>query len=76
MKSLLLAATALVFAATVNLSPAAATEPNGNGNAWPDYGQTAGSGTSGTVTRTPHYEWQYHYVGRHPRWRGHWALVR
>jgi len=23
-----------------------------------------------------HYEWQYHYVGHHPRFEGHWALVR
>jgi hypothetical protein len=24
----------------------------------------------------PHYEWQYHYVGRHARFEGHWVLVR
>ena len=24
----------------------------------------------------PHYEWQYHYVGRHPRFEGHWVLVQ
>ena len=23
----------------------------------------------------PHYEWQYHYAGRHPHWQGHWILV-
>jgi hypothetical protein len=23
-----------------------------------------------------HYEWQYHYVGRHARLEGYWALVR
>jgi hypothetical protein len=23
-----------------------------------------------------HYEWQYHYVGRHPRFEGHWVLVQ
>jgi hypothetical protein len=22
------------------------------------------------------YEWQYHYVGRHQRYEGYWALVR
>ena len=24
----------------------------------------------------PHYEWQHHYVGRHARLEGYWALVR
>jgi len=23
----------------------------------------------------PHYEWQYHYAGRHAYWEGHWVLV-
>jgi hypothetical protein len=23
----------------------------------------------------PHYEWQYHYAGRHPHRMGHWVLV-
>ena len=23
----------------------------------------------------PHYEWQYHYTGRHAHWEGHWTLV-
>ena len=23
----------------------------------------------------PHYEWQYHYAGRHARWEGHQVLV-
>jgi hypothetical protein len=23
----------------------------------------------------PHYEWQYHYAGRHSHWEGHWVLV-
>jgi hypothetical protein len=27
-------------------------------------------------TRTPHYEWQYHYVGHHPHYQGDWVLVR
>lgn len=25
---------------------------------------------------TPHYEFQYGYVGHHPRYEGHWVLVR
>jgi hypothetical protein len=24
----------------------------------------------------PHYEWQYHYAGRHAYWEGQWFLVR
>ena len=76
MKAPLLTAAAMAFAAVVGLSPVSATEPNGNGNAWAGDPQTAGSGSSGTVVRHPHYEWQYHYVGRHPRWQGYWALVR
>ena len=24
---------------------------------------------------SPHYVWQYHYVGHHPRYEGHWVLV-
>jgi hypothetical protein len=62
MKSLLLAATAVVFAATANLSPASAATlfaPTPIG---------AGAGT-------PHYEWQYHY-GKKARFEGHWVLVR
>ena len=23
----------------------------------------------------PHYEWQYHYAGRHANWDGRWVLV-
>jgi hypothetical protein len=23
----------------------------------------------------PHYEWQYHYAGRHAHWEGHWIFV-
>jgi Spy/CpxP family protein refolding chaperone len=24
----------------------------------------------------PHWEWQYHYVGRHPRYQAGWVLVK
>jgi hypothetical protein len=23
----------------------------------------------------PHYEWQYHYAGRHAHWEAHWIFV-
>jgi Spy/CpxP family protein refolding chaperone len=62
MKTVLLAAAAVACAATANLSPASATN--------------APTGTSGATTGTPHYEWQYHYVGHHPRYEGHWVLVK
>jgi Sec-independent protein secretion pathway component TatC len=36
----------------------------------------AGATGSGAVTsQAPRYEWQYHYVGHHPRYEGHWVLV-
>jgi hypothetical protein len=25
---------------------------------------------------TPHYEWQYHYAGHHPRYQAGWVLVK
>ena len=28
------------------------------------------------ATGTPHWEWQYHYVGHHPHYQGDWVLVR
>ena len=62
MKSLLLAATAIVFAATATLSPASAATP-------------FAANSAGITTGTPHYEWQYHY-GKKARFEGHWVLVR
>jgi hypothetical protein len=29
----------------------------------------------GAAAVIPHYEWQYHYVGRHAHWEGQWVLV-
>jgi hypothetical protein len=29
-----------------------------------------------TEQKLPHYELQYHYVGRHARLEGYWVLVR
>jgi hypothetical protein len=25
---------------------------------------------------TPHWEWQYHYVGHHPHYQAGWVLVK
>src|SRR5258708_28218798 len=62
MKTLLLAVTALVFAATANVSPAAAATL---------FAPTP----TRTATGTPHYEWQYHH-GNKARCERSWALVR
>jgi len=70
MKSVLLAAAAVPFVAAANLSPASAAKLLA-----PTPGQVFSQPT-GTVTGSPHYEWQYHYVGRHARYEGYWVLVR
>jgi hypothetical protein len=76
MRPLLLATAAVVLTAAINVSPAAASGPGDLVNrTWPNLPQ-AGSAMPGAATPTPHYEWQYHYAGRHPRWDGHWVLVR
>jgi hypothetical protein len=61
MKTVLLASTIAALVATMNLLPASAAEPQ--------RGPPAATGTS-------HYEWQFHYVGHHPRYEGHWVLVK
>jgi hypothetical protein len=38
--------------------------------------QVADSGAMSVRSEAPRYEWQYHYVGNHPRYEGHWVLVR
>jgi hypothetical protein len=75
MKSLFLATIAVVFAATVNLSPVSAAKLMAPtpGQVFPQIG---GSGSPADAAGTPHYEWQYRYVGHHPRYEGHWVLVR
>ena len=60
MKKLLLTAAAVAFAAVANTAPVSAAQ----------YGTPAAS------TGTGHWEWQYHYVGHHPRYVGYWAWVR
>lgn len=60
MKTLLFAAVALAFASAANLSPVSAAQ----------YGAPAAASGAG------HWEWQYHYVGHHPRYEGHWVWVK
>jgi hypothetical protein len=67
MKSLLIAALVASVTAAAGLSPALADGPRASGgNAIHEASKTG----------TPHYEWQYGYVGRHPRYQAHWVLVR
>ena len=66
MKSLLIAAAAVAFMAVANPSSASAAKLLA-----PTPGQVFSQST-----RAPHYEWQYHYVGRHARYEGQWVLVR
>ncbi|HYM73673.1 MAG TPA: hypothetical protein VET89_11875 [Stellaceae bacterium] len=61
MKTLLLAAAVLGFAAVMNLQPASAAEPQQS---------------PAIAARTPHWEWQYHYVGHHPKYKGYWVWVK
>lgn len=77
MKTLSLAAAAVAFAAVANLSMAAAAGSSVFGrNPWPGALQTVGTRAADATNRTPHYEWQYGDVGHHPRYEGHWVLVR
>ena len=76
MNSMSLAIRALAFAAAINLTPAAArtTIPEiATGSSVP---QAAHLAPAQPATGTPHWEWQYHYAGRHARYEGHWVLVR
>jgi hypothetical protein len=68
MKALWCGATALALVAAVSLSPAMAQGPRPSGG-------TTVPAANATAT-TPHYEWQYHYAGRHARWQRDWVLVR
>jgi hypothetical protein len=61
MKTLIFAA-AVATVAALNLSPASAAD--------------AQNGSPGAAAGTPHYEWQYHYVGHHPHYQGGWVLVK
>jgi hypothetical protein len=75
MNGMSLAIRALVFAAAVNLTPAAAqtaAPQNNTGTNLPRAAQAAALQNAGA----PHWEWQYHYAGRHARYEGHWVLVR
>ena len=75
MKTKLLATAAVAVLATALYSPwALADGPRPSGST--AISQAAGTGLPSGEAATPHYQWQYHYVGRHPQWEGYWALVK
>ena len=76
MTGLSIAARALAFAVGVNLTLAAAQTTGSDNNTGSAVPQTAYAAPSQNAMATPHWEWQYHYVGRHARYEGHWVLVR
>ncbi|MBV9827304.1 MAG: hypothetical protein JO001_16820 [Alphaproteobacteria bacterium] len=61
MKTFLVAA-ALVAATSASIGTALAEGPRPSGGAYV---------ASAPAVTGPHYEWQYSYVGHHPRYRGH-----
>jgi hypothetical protein len=63
---------AAAIASAIHL-PAALARDIGSGAASPQITETAAAPVSRPAL---HYEWQYHYVGHHPRFEGHWVLVR
>ena len=67
MKSLLIAAAVATMTAAAALSPALAEGPRAS---------SSDAIHEATKTGTPHYEWQYGYVGHHMRYAAHWVLVR
>ena len=77
MKTPQVTAAAIAFAAVANLAPAVAEElPASGANAWQTMPQVADSQGPAALVTAPHYEWQYHYAGRHPRYEGRWVLVQ
>ena len=77
MKALWCGATTLAVVAAVSLSPAMAQGPGpSSGNTVPTALDHRDNGSSSAAATAPHYEWQYHYAGRHARWQRDWILVR
>ena len=67
MKNLLIAAAIATVTAAAGLSPSWAAGPRAS---------SSDAIHEAAKTGTPHYEWQYGYVGRHARYQAHWVLVR
>ena len=65
MKTLMFATAVMALTGAISLSPASAAQD-----------QSVTPDALHRVTVAPHYEWQYHYVGRHARYVGHWVRVQ
>ena len=75
MKTLSMTIAAAALAAAAGLSSVAANARTA-GVAEESFAQAGLNGVPAAAQPAPHYEWQYHYVGRHGRIEGHWVLVR
>jgi hypothetical protein len=71
MKRVLFTAAAAALAAVISQTPAIARDTGSSASV----SQVAANGAAGAFAPAMHYEWQYHYVGRHARYVGHWVLV-
>ena len=72
MNKLYVAAAAAVVGTAIYL-PAAFARDIGSGAAPL---RVAEAGAAAVLQQAPHYEWQYHYIGHHSRFAGHWVLVQ
>jgi hypothetical protein len=72
MKRVFVAAAAAALGTAIYLPAAFA----GDTTAAAELSRTADQGTAAGSSQAPRCEWQYHYVGHHPRYEGYWALVR
>ncbi|MBV9827832.1 MAG: hypothetical protein JO001_19545 [Alphaproteobacteria bacterium] len=69
MQTIMQTTLAVAIATTISLAPAFAAGPKPSGGGYPTAAEEP-------APAAPHYEWQYGYVGHHPRYEGHWVLVR
>lgn len=74
MKSALYPITAVALAIAATAAPALAEVQQPAPNT--ARGAALATSVEANAPMGPHYEWRYHYVGRHPRFEGYWALVR
>jgi hypothetical protein len=64
----------LAVMAAASLSPAMAQEPRPSGSGAAGFFNLPVDPAAAQII--PHYEWQYHYAGRHAHWEGNWVLVK
>jgi len=74
MNALWRSAATLAVLSTVTLSPAMAQRPRPSGSGAAGFVNVPADPAAAKIN--PHYEWQYHYAGRHAHWEGHWVLVK